>query len=70
MIDMENEESNLEENEYLSYAICEWWRSWKHNGITDLILGVYLSGAWSASSDEIADDIQILKLIVDNIGNK
>ena len=63
---MKNEESNLEENEHLSYAICEWWKSWKNDGITDLILAVYLSGAWSASSDEIADDIQILKSIVEN----
>ena len=67
---MKNEESNLEENAHLSYAICDWWKSWQNNGIDDWVLFVYLSGAWSASSDEIADDIQILKSIVDNLGNK
>ena len=66
MIEMKNEKSNLEKNEHLSYAICEWWKSWKHNGITDLILVVYLSGAWSASDEEIAEDIQLIKSIVEN----
>ena len=65
-VQMKNEKSNLEKNTHLSCAICQWWESWKNNVITDLILSVYLSGAWSASSDEIADDIQILKSIVEN----
>ena len=63
---MRNEESYIEKNAHLSYAICEWWKLWKNNGITDLILSVYLSGAWSASSEEIADDIQFIKSIVEN----
>ena len=70
MIDMKNEKSNIEKNEHLSYAICEWWESWKNNGIADWILYVFLSGAWSASSDEIAEDIQLLKSMVENYGNK
>ena len=63
---MINEKSDIEKNEQLSNAICSWWKSWKHNGIKDWILFVYLSGAWSASSDEIADEIQLLKSIVEN----
>ena len=62
---MINEKSNLEENEHLSCAICQWWESWKNDGITDWVLYIYLSGAWSASSDEIAEDIQLLKSIVE-----
>ena len=70
MIEMKNEKSNLEKNEHLSFAICEWWRSWKNDEIDDWVLLVYLSGTWSASSDEIADDIHILKSIVENWRNK
>ena len=62
----QDEISNIEENEHLSYAICEWWKSWKHDGIADWILVIYLSGAWSASDGEIADDIHLLKSIVES----
>ena len=70
MIEMKNEESYLEKNRHLSFAICDWWESWKNDGITDWVLYIYLSGAWSASSEEITDDIQILKSMVENFGKK